>query len=680
MNGDPQAFRRAGACAAAGLGVQAFVAAVLGALALWTGTPAAFAMAWAACAGLAPWLVLLLLYQQRRIERLELMDVEKLGTSSAAAADRSIFERTQEDLSAARRRVKALYRWGLPGASLFTGAYLLGMGAWLFRANLGYFDAAASDLPRMGQAGAALAVAGGLAFFAFLVGRYLLGMAEQPEWQLLRGGAGHLMCVVAGTVLLAAGYASAHFESPGVLQYAAVLVPLAMGLVGVEILVWQVLDLYRPRRAGEEPRPAFDSRLLALLGRPEHLGEAFRDAVNYQFGFEITRGWFWALLSRAFVPLLCLGVASLLALSCLVLVEPHQQAALTRFGRLSDAEPLGPGLHLKWPWPFEQAELHDVARIHELHVGSHHELMEETAILWTNTHADAEDLLIVASSGEPSPAAGEDGARGSGAPAVSLLAADIFVQYRIGDLRAYLLNNGDVEHRLAVLAEQHVARLFLGRDINAWLGPERAAAGAQLKGLLEQDSAREKLGVEIVFAGASGVHPPQQVADAFHDTVTAYQEREAAIETARTKAIARVAEVAGSTELAARIVAEIDRRAALESTGASAADLAAQELKIEALLQKAGGAASRMIAEARAARWKRENEERGKALRFDSLLKAHDAAPGLFRMRGYLDAFASGIASARKYILLGARKDLTVRLDLKDIETDFPAVDLTKKE
>lgn len=678
MNGDPQAFRRAGACAAAGLGVQTLVAAALGGLALWTGTPAAYATSWAACAGLAPWLVLLLLYQQRRIERLELMDVEKLGTSSAAAADRSIFERTQEDLSAARRRVKALYRWGLPGASLLTGAYLLGMGAWLFRTNLDYFAASATDLPRMDQAGAAMALAGGLAFVAFLVGRYLLGMAEQPEWQLLRGGAGHLMCAVAGTVLLAAGYASAHFESPSVLQYAAMLVPLSMGLVGLEILVWQLLDLYRPRRAGEEPRPAFDSRLLGLLGRPEHLGKAFRDAVNYQFGFEITRGWFWALLSRAFVPLLGLGVASLLALSCLVLVEPHQQAALTRSGRLSDAEPLGPGLHLKWPWPFEQAELYDVARIHELHVGSHHELMEETAILWTNTHSDAEDLLIVASSDDRT--AGEDGARGSGAPAVSLVAADIFVQYRIGDLRAYLLNNGDVEHRLAVLAEQHVARMFLSRDINAWLGTERAGAGAKLKALLEQDSAREKLGVEIVFVGASGVHPPQQVADAFHDTVTAYQEREAAIETARTKAIARVAEVAGSTELAARIVAEIDRRAALESSGASAADLAAQELKIEALLQTAGGAASRMVAEARATRWKRENEERGKALRFGQLLKAHDAAPGLFRMRGYLDAFAAGIETARKYILLGARKDLTVRLDLKDIETDFPAVDLTKKE
>ncbi|MCC6475377.1 MAG: hypothetical protein IT514_16720, partial [Burkholderiales bacterium] len=267
MTGDPQAFRRAAACAAAGLGVQALVATVLGALALWTDAPAAYCVAWAACAGLAPWLMLLLLYQQRRIERLELMDVEKLGTASAAAADRSIFERTQEDLSAARRRVKALYRWGLPGASLLTGAYLLGMGAWLFRANLDYFAAGAGDLPRMSQAGAALAVSGGLAFVAFLIGRYLLGMAEQPEWQLLRGGAGHLMYAVAGTVLLAAGYASAHFESMSVLQYAALLVPLAMGLVGVEVLVWQLLDLYRPRRTGEEPRPAFDSRLLALLGR-----------------------------------------------------------------------------------------------------------------------------------------------------------------------------------------------------------------------------------------------------------------------------------------------------------------------------------------------------------------------------------------------------------------------------
>ena len=52
------------------------------------------------------------------------------------------------------------------------------------------------------------------------------------------------------------------------------------------------------------------------------------EALNYQFGFEVSKTWFYKLLSRAFVPLVVVGALVILGMTCLLIVPDGEQAVL----------------------------------------------------------------------------------------------------------------------------------------------------------------------------------------------------------------------------------------------------------------------------------------------------------------------------------------------------------------
>src|SRR5690606_33149479 len=100
-------------------------------------------------------------------------------------------------------------------------------------------------------------------------------------------------------------------------------------------------------------------------------------------------------LSRSFGSLVLFGISVLVLLSSIVIVEPHELALKTSLGKLQEV-PLEPGVHVKWPWPLAMVDKYEVTRVEEMIVGSHDRFHPETALLWTNQHAGAEELLLVA--------------------------------------------------------------------------------------------------------------------------------------------------------------------------------------------------------------------------------------------------------------------------------------------
>ena len=217
----------------------------------------------------------------------------------------------------------------LPAASILLGVALGGIGFLQLQAAL-----TLQGLPYSIQN--ARLVAGlfaGFAFAGFVLGRYLLATAQRGPGGLIRGGATYLIGTVYVFAVMALAAGAKALGTDAVNGVAMYVVPLFMLVVGVETLLNLVLDLYRPRAAGEQPRPAFDSRLLNLLASPGGVVRSLNEAINYQFGFEITRSWFWRLLSRSFVWLLLFGVGLLVLLSSLVLIQPQEMALVTRFGK-----------------------------------------------------------------------------------------------------------------------------------------------------------------------------------------------------------------------------------------------------------------------------------------------------------------------------------------------------------
>ena len=112
--------------------------------------------------------------------------------------------------------------------------------------------------------------------------------------------------------------------------------------------------------------------------------------------------------------------------------------------------------------------------------------------------------------------------------------------------------------------------------------------------------------------------------------------------------------------------------------GADRSRIRRQEGQVDSLLRAAGGEAARIIAEARAYRWRRENGERGRAEHFQGQLAAYRQAPDYYRQRQQLAALREGLQGARKYLVIGDRKRMTVRMDFK--ETDLGLAPLLHTE
>ncbi len=168
------------------------------------------------------------------------------------------------------------------------------------------------------------------------------------------------------------------------------LIPAIMALVGVELLLNLMLDIYRPRVPGQERRPPYDSRLLSLFAEPEGVLKTVATTLDYQFGFKVSETWFYRFMERAIVPLVLVQVLALWLLSAVVVVDQQEVAFVETLGvahvSAQDAErgllatPLQPGYYLKWPWPISVARFVPAYRVRNVTMGK---VYEPTAGRWS---------------------------------------------------------------------------------------------------------------------------------------------------------------------------------------------------------------------------------------------------------------------------------------------------------
>lgn len=695
---DQQSHRRAASAALLGLVCQFVLGLVALVLGLYSRSDAFHVAAWHWGGGLIVWGVLLALYHQHRLERIEALETEQLTQTDAQAA--ALFDEHGDDWRMARRRLERLYKWGLSAVSLLLAGYLLVVGGWfLYRGYQSHLAGKLVDAvldPHVNTA-ALMMVTAVMGFIAFIVARYESGMTSQKTWALLRGGAGYLMGNFLITALLLIGSLLAHMGHSAGLTYLTLVIPALMTLLGVDILIAWVLKIYRPKRPGEQDRPEFDSRLLSWLTNPESIAEAIREAVNYQFGFEISRSWFYQLATQAVAPLAAFGLVTMLLMSGLVVVGPDQQAIITRNGKIVPADAatqnhvFGPGLHLKWPWPIGRVQKRPVGRVYQMVVGSSSDPIDPAkAMLWTNKHAADEQYLITAPTPREDHTHDDDEQAGPGATGLSLVGSQVVVQYRVSDLEQYLRCAQDGDAIIQAVAQRRVNAYFVSQEIDTLLGYGRIHAGEQLRQQIQHDAQAMQLGVKIVFVGLVGIHPPaeQGVAEAFLDQIGAQQERLSVIEQATQEAVEIYAAVAGSQQQAVDMdhaILQLQQLQDLEHAGDRAAQIRPLEAYIEDLLAHSRGQAAQVIEQARADRWTRVIAEQSKAARFTAEVMAYRAAPRYYPQRRYLDALAHGLSSGRKYVVttpgsVDPRAGATpspppvFRIDLKDVGSAMEAI------
>jgi len=681
-------YRRATTVSLLGLGFQLGLAALLFLYAYLSRDFAAMTAFLYAAIGAIVWLTLVVVYDQHRRERIEAFEAEAFAASDAAAS--SVFDEGGQELRVAARRLAMMHKILIPLMSLVVGGLLLGMGLWRFsggRARLSPDDFTVSH-DRFFVLFVSIAVGA----FGFVFARFISGMAQQKVWSMLSAGASFAVGTSIFGLLIAVGHFVDIAGPDSMLRYLQVIIPAMVVGLGVEVLFNFVLDIYRPRKAGELARPAMDSRILGLIAAPDKIAESISDAINYQLGFDVTGSWFYRLVSRSLVLLVVLGALVGWAMTTVTVIRADQRGMLLRFGKIVN-EDLGPGAHLKMPWPIDRIVIPQIIErdeggkvvrsvastsgVREIQLGTNPPDAGDGPILWTMEHSLEERFTIVQTGHDSEDSEEKD---------FALVALEVPVQFVVSDVRLFeeLAPPETREKMLRAVGERAVQRYLSRLTIDDVLGgPQsdpaegRVDLGDALRIEVEAafaqmnpgpDGVPRGAGVRVLFVGAQGAHPPKDVAPQFEQVVQAEQRTAARLDAAHTYEIGALTEVVGSVEKAREIIGELDALERLRSASSSNEARVLQNAKIEDIVAGSGGEAANIMANARAVRWERHMSDRGRAMRYAGRLAGYQASEPIYKAILYFDALKSAMADARVYIV-DDRVPLHLRLELQDIST-----------
>jgi len=280
MSEDLQTYSRAVAVAGLGLVLQAAMAIALLLYGVFGNDHASWTAAAYSGFGLVAWAMTLVVYDQHRRERQAVMEDAALESDVAHGA--SVFEGGAHGTLAASRRLAGVYKWFVPMVSLALAIGMIAFGLWRFPAARAMTDP--SNMHEADLRGWALAVGLFCAFAGFVFARYVAGMAVRPAWSNLRAGSSFAI----GTALFGLASAVGHFAdvagTDSIRRLLPVILAASMVLLGAEIAMNFIAELYRPRRKGELPRPAVDSRLLGFFAAPDQAARSMGELLDYQIG------------------------------------------------------------------------------------------------------------------------------------------------------------------------------------------------------------------------------------------------------------------------------------------------------------------------------------------------------------------------------------------------------------
>ena len=483
-------------------------------------------------AGIPLWLAAALLLYCRQLASQEAEELAELAAQGAET--KTIFQDSDGmELRPAAARVAFVDKWFVPAFTLAWAGTHIALGLVLLRHLNFYQDGEVAPLVQNAPQGTLLLLV--IGFAAFLFSRYCTGMSKRSDWRLLRSTGSYLLVnalLVAAALgaLIAAGQGRQDAD-----LLIAYLAPAMQLLLAAELLLNFVLDLYRPRIPGKERRWSFDSRLLNLVAEPERLGHSIADALNYQFGFEVSKTWFYKLLAKAALPLLAFGGLVLVGLTSFVVVRDGEEYVLSLWGRLDRV--VGPGVSIKWPWPIGTARRFETGRVQQIDLGVG-EKRKPTIVkgrelyLWTEEHGARKELDFMLAVPPRTAQAAQPGER-KPPPPVNLIKLVVKLQYLVTDPVKFGYQFVDSAKLLECEAYRQMVQYCASATLDTPVGdgnPDRPEAmmtygrdrvAAELKKRIQARADELSLGVNITYVGLATVHPPSEAAPAYEAVLEA---------------------------------------------------------------------------------------------------------------------------------------------------------------
>jgi len=551
---------------------------------------------------------------REELERVEMQDLARSRRQS------SIFDETANETFPARRSRKQFEKWVVPAFTLVLFIFQAVAVYWFWQELKG------RPQPVGEAAVLGMALFAGMGLALFILGRYSARLAQLENSRLLRPGGASVMLSALLCFLAAATEAAEWFGFPKGDIYVAWVLTALLAVIALESLLALVFEAYRPRVRGGEVRLIYESRLTGLLGQPTGIFQTAAHALDYQFGFKVSNTWFYKFIEERLGRYLLYWVLMLVGSTCLVSIQPGEEALLQRFGNpVAGREKLSSGLHFKLPWPIDRVERFNSRQIQSFNVGFIPDKADDNqrALLWTQPHYKEEVNFLVAS--RDSSATNVAGLEQT--VPVNFLTASIPVQFLITDVQSWAYNHNDPARLLEDLAYREVVRYFASVDAETVMSDGRLEAAQTLGKRIQTAADAAKLGVQIVLVGLQDVHPPRGsrevlVAAAYEKVIGAEQEKESAI---------------------------------LSAQGAAFAMVPTADANKVQMVNAAKGAAELRVQDAI-----------GRAILFDSQLKVYRAAPRVFSARNYYETLGHSLQPVRKFVLLATNTHDVIIYDLNE--------------
>lgn len=642
----------------------------------WSGFLAVSAVGWQILAATLIWLVLATQFHQRSLAEQEKLDMGQLAREKETA---TIFQGKGERatlLAAAQRRLNVLERWFIPIFAGLIAAYEAGIGLYLLKAIVSQ-----TDVETQQPLVCAVAMTA-VAFVSFLLSRYATGMSAEPRWKPLRAGGSFLLGVALLCFAVALSLAGVHFQRQLPIKVVTYIIPILLMILGVETALNVVLDIYRPRLKGQYSRAAFDGRLLGIINEPGGVFRSLAAAMDYQFGFQVSQTWFYKLLEKAIVPLILFSVTTLYLASCIVVVAPDEEAIIERFGNpLKGNDQAGPGLHFKLPWPIDVAYKYRTKQVREIYIGyvpktdkDTGRVLRESSLLWGQEHYAEEHSVLVATR-----QTGEVFTEGATQIGFSLIKANIPVQYRIKDLYAYIYSQSDPGKLFESICYQELTRFAASAVIEAddlgsgqspsdesLFGAGRSEAKETLMQRIQEAADNQRLGIEVVFLGLQGVHPPPEVAPDYQAVIGAVQQKQAKIMEAQAERNETLSTLAGSVSKAYELADLAAEYQDAQDQGRTEDAERLGERFYEAVAQ-ARGRIFKILTDAQSYAFEKATLAEAAGERFAGQMKAYNAAPDIYSREQRLAVLEEMLPGIRKYVVAAGPNDTEVIiLDLQE--------------
>lgn len=201
---------------------------------------------------------------------------------------------------------------------------------------------------------------------------------------------------------------------------------------------------------------------------------------------------------------LVLGIIAVIAAILIIrsgifTVAESEEAVIQTFGRFTNH--VGPGLHVKLPWPIQKVTILPVQRTQKLELGYY---QDEDG----QYHSDEIDSLMITGD-------------------MNVVNIDFFVEWKISDPVKYLFASEDPKAVLSNMLMSSVRSIVGTKNIDNTLTSGKFEIQNEVQDMLMEKLTDNDVGIQILDVKVNDSQPPtEKVAKAFRDVETAKQEKD----------------------------------------------------------------------------------------------------------------------------------------------------------